>query len=258
MSALVTGGAQGIGAACAAALAADGHAVAVTDVDGDAAARVAAELGGGGIGFAADVTDPDAMAAAVARTEAELGPLTTLVHSAGGLGRAATGPLVDLALDDFDAVVDLNLRGTFLTCQAAARAMLAHANDGDRSIVVIASLQGLVASPHLVSYATAKAGVTHLVRTLALELAPAGIRVNAVAPSITDTPSVRARVSEERRRASEAAIPLGRIGRAEDVAGLAAVLASPVSSFVTGQTWVVDGGLSLTTARPTRAQDDGG
>jgi 3-oxoacyl-[acyl-carrier protein] reductase len=124
------------------------------------------------------------------------------------------------------------------------------------AIVVVSSVQGIVGSPHLVAYGAAKAGLIHLVRTLALELAPDRIRVNAIAPSIIETPSVAALVDPERRRASEASIPLGRIGRVEDVAGLAVTLASPLGAYVTGQTLVVDGGLSLTTARPTRAEAD--
>jgi NAD(P)-dependent dehydrogenase (short-subunit alcohol dehydrogenase family) len=254
---VVTGGASGIGAACVDAFARAGAAVGVVDVQtatAEAVAEAAAAAHGVRVAVAtADVTDPDAVAAATGSLTAALGAPTAWVHSAGGLAGATAAAVVDTDLDAWDAVVALNLRGTFLSCQAAARAIGA-GPDGGRggAIVVVASRQGFQASPHLAAYGAAKAGIVHLTRTLALELAPRGVRVNGVAPSFVDTPASRAQVSPERRAASEAAIPLGRIGQPEDVAGMALVLASPLAAFVTGQTLLLDGGLSLTTARPAR------
>lgn len=254
--ALVTGGAQGIGRACAHALAGAGAAVAVADVAAAGAASVAEELRAAGaraLELGVDVRDEAAMADAVARAGETLGPLDVLVHNAGGVGGAPAVPVTDMATADLEAVLGLNVVGTFVTCRAVARAMLAVPQPGhDRALVLVGSLQGLLGSPHLAGYGAAKAGVTHLATTLALELAPAGVRVNVVAPSMTATPAVEAKVTPERRRATEAAVPLGRIGRPGDVAAAALWLASPAAGFVTGQTIVVDGGLSLTTARPGR------
>jgi 3-oxoacyl-[acyl-carrier protein] reductase len=254
---IVTGGASGIGAACVAAFARAGAAVGIVDLQAEPAADVAAATAAAhGVAMAsapADVTDPDALAAATDRLVAALGSPTVWVHSAGGLAGQSASPVLETTVDAWDAVTSLNLRGTFLACQAGARAIVG-GPDGGRggAIVVVASLQGLQASPHLAAYGAAKAGMIHLTRTLALELAPRGIRVNGVAPSFVDTPASRAQVSPERRAASEASIPLGRIGQPDDVAGMVVVLASPLAAFMTGQTLLLDGGLSLTTARPAR------
>jgi NAD(P)-dependent dehydrogenase (short-subunit alcohol dehydrogenase family) len=264
--AVVTGGASGIGAACAEALAAAGASVAVIDVDGRGADMTAARLrathGVTAVSRRADVTHPALVDAALAAVVDELGPVDVAIHSAGGLAGSPSNDIFATDLDDFDAVVRLNLRGTFVVCRAVAGAMRTASTTSARTsgepagaIVVITSVQGILGSPHLAAYGAAKAGMNQLVRTLALELAPDGIRVNAIAPSIVDTPSVAALVTPERRRASEESIPLGRIGRPEDVAGLAVTLVSPLGAYVTGQTLVVDGGLSLTTARPTRADE---
>jgi NAD(P)-dependent dehydrogenase (short-subunit alcohol dehydrogenase family) len=257
--AVVTGAAQGIGRACAASLARAGADVALCDLDGPGAAGAAAAVGDDfGVrtfGTAADVTDVSQMAAFAAQVHDELGAPAAWVHNAGGMGGRPTVPVVDVDVDDWDAVVRINLRGSFVACQAGARA-IRRGPDGGRggAIVLIASLQGVVAAPHLSAYAAAKAGVVHLTRTLALELAP-DIRVNGVAPSFTETPATRAVVTPERKAASEAAIPLRRVGQPDDIAGLVTVLASPIAAFVTGQTLIADGGLSLTTARPTRDRE---
>jgi 3-oxoacyl-[acyl-carrier protein] reductase len=254
---VVTGGASGIGAACVDAFARAGAAVGIVDVQADAAEAVAAASAAAhGVAVAtatADVTDADALQAATDHVVAALGPPLVWVHSAGGLAGQTASPVLETAVDAWDAVVSLNLRGTFLACQAGARAVTS-GPDGGRggAIVVVASLQGVQASPHLAAYGAAKAGMIHLTRTLALELAPRGVRVNGVAPSFVDTPASRAQVSPERRAASEASIPLGRIGQPDDIAGMVVVLASPLAAFMTGQTLLLDGGLSLTTARPAR------
>lgn len=253
---LVTGAANGIGAACAKQAAQAGACVVVTDIDLDGAEECVADIraaGGEAIALEVDVADDAAVRVAVADAVGEVGSLDVLIHAAGGTAGVRPHPLLELGTEDFQRIVHFNLVGTFAVTQAVARQMVASDPPRkERSIVVIGSLQGVVGSPHLAPYGASKAGIIHLVRTAALELAPYGIRVNAVSPTITDTPSVRAMVDDERRAASEASIPLGRIGTGKDVASVALMLASSAGSFVTGQNVIVDGGLSLTTARPVR------
>ena len=253
---LVTGAAQGIGAACARRTARAGARVAVADIDVDGAGRCADELtaaGGEALAVHVDVSDAASVEAAIATIDGEFGVLHAAIHAAGGTGGVAPAALLETTVEGFERVVRLNLVGSFLVCRAVARHMVAvDSGSSDRSIVLVGSLQGVVGSPHLAPYGASKAGIIHLARTAALELAPYGIRVNAVSPTITDTPSVLAMVDDERRAASEAAIPLRRIGTGDDVAAAALLLASTDGSFITGQNIVVDGGLSLTTARAVR------
>jgi NAD(P)-dependent dehydrogenase (short-subunit alcohol dehydrogenase family) len=253
-AAIVTGAAQGIGRACATLLAQAGADVVAVDVDESGLAETAAAVGAAGrravllTGDVRDRTTADGMAGAAVDA---FGRLDIAVHNVGGWAGTQPAPVVDLDPDDWDAVIALNLRTTFLGCRAVARRMI----DGGRggAIVNLCSLQGLRASALMAAYGAAKAGVAHLTQTLAVELAPHEIRVNAVAPSFIDTPASRANVSDERRRLSAETIPLRRIGEPYDIAGPVVWLASPLAAFVTGQTIAVDGGLTTTVLRPSRS-----
>lgn len=241
--AIVTGAARGIGAAIARRLAEDGHDVAAVDLDTAACAdTVAAVEGAGrrGLAVAADVSDEAAVAAAVARVEADIGAPTVLVNNAGIL-RDRT--LAKMTLDDWTSVIDVNLRSVFLMCRAVAPHMRA-ARWG--RIVNLSSIAALGALGEA-NYAAAKAGVQGLTRTLAIELGRYGVTVNAVAPGfvVTDmTRAVAARMGVGFDAMVEemlATIHVGRPGLPDDIAHAVAYFADPRSSFVTGQVLYVAG-----------------
>jgi NAD(P)-dependent dehydrogenase (short-subunit alcohol dehydrogenase family) len=164
----------------------------------------------------------------------------------------AVAGLVDIGRDAWDRIFELNLTAVLFGCQIAARRMTERATGG--SIVNIASFQGTNASPFMTPYGAAKAGLIQLSKSMALELAPIGIRVNVVAPSFVLTPAAEVEMSPERKQASVRAIPLARAGQPRDIAGIVLSLASNLAAFTTGQVIVVDGGLGLTNARPHRGQ----
>lgn len=247
--AVVTGGGQGLGRAICEALASVGARVAVLDIDGELAEDVAASLPGETLALALDVRQKAEIDDAVADVVRHLGPVRVWVNNVGGMASVSPGPSLDVGQADFERVVELNLTGTFLACQAAIATMRA---SGGGSIVNVCSLQGVQAAPQLAAYGAAKAGVAHLTKTLALEHARDGIRINAVAPSFVETPASASMVSPERRAQSLQAIPLGFISTPPDIAGTVLAFASDLTRFVTGQVLVADGGLSLTTARPYR------
>ena len=244
-SVVVTGGAQGLGAGVVEAFESVGARVAVVDLAQPPA-------GSDRLHVVGDITSAQSMDAAVRRVVTEAGGIDVWVNNAGGWAGTEAAPLLDTDPDDFDAVVALNLRGTFVATRAAAAAMVAGGTGG--AIVNVCSLQGVRASPHQVGYGAAKAAVAHLTETAALELAPHGIRVNAVAPSFVETPASASKVSPDRRAATVRAMPLGRVATPAEVAGMILALGSRLGAFTTGQVVVVDGGLSLTTARPHRGQ----
>lgn len=250
LTAVVTGGGQGLGRGICEAFASVGARVVVIDYDTDLAEDVARSLPGESMAITADVRSKADLDDAATEAVARFGPIRTWVNNVGGMAGAPGGPSVDVPQADFEQVVDLNLTGTFLACQTAIGSMLAAEAGG--AVVNICSLQGVQASPQIAAYGASKAAVAHLTRTLALEYAHAGIRVNAVAPSFVDTPASSALVSPERREQSIRAIPLGFLSEPADVAGTVLAFASNLTRFVTGQVIVADGGLSLTTARPHR------
>jgi NAD(P)-dependent dehydrogenase (short-subunit alcohol dehydrogenase family) len=240
--ALVTGARQGIGRAVAAGLARAGAHVAVTSRDGDSMTEVCAELaalGGEPLPLSLDVNDSEQIHAAVDSVRERWGRLDILVNNAGVSIRKEA---IAYTPEEWDTVVDTNLRGPFLVSQAAARAMW---TDGGR-IVNLSSTFGRAAVSHRAPYAASKAGLEHLTRVLAVEWAPRGIRVNAVAPGTIVTESRAGLFSDEeavRRRIAQ--FPLGRLGTVEDVVGAVLLLAGDAGEFITGQTIVVDGGFTL-------------
>jgi NAD(P)-dependent dehydrogenase (short-subunit alcohol dehydrogenase family) len=249
--AVVTGGARGIGRACVLALAREGAAVVCVDNDGDAAAPLAEVTGLAGtvaieVGDARVSTDLERAAARAAG----LGGADIVVNNVGGLSGTEPTPTLDVDEQAWVAVADFNLRPTFIGCRVFARQMVERGRGG--SIVNISASLALRAAPHLAAYAAAKAGVDSLTRTLAVELAAHGIRVNAVSPAFTDTPSSVRFAGAERRELTARSIPLGRVAEPEDMAGAVLFLASPLARFITGQTLLVDGGLLCTTLRPPR------
>jgi 2-hydroxycyclohexanecarboxyl-CoA dehydrogenase len=240
--ALVTGGAGGIGGATASRLAAEGARVAVCDLDGDATRALAADLGG--VGIELDVRSEESIAAAVAATEQQLGPIDVLVNNAGIGGELFFGQTPPEVWDNMLAV---NLRGVLAVTHAVLPGM--HERGGG-SIVNVASEAGRVGSKLAVVYSTTKAGVIGFTKALAKESARFGVRVNAVAPGPIDTQMVRAagalgEIGERMVQGMIDSTEMKRLGEPDEVAAAIAYLASDDASFVTGETIGVSGGLGM-------------
>ena len=238
--ALVTGAQQGIGHATALALARAGLDVALNYLDNRAAAEKAAAairtLGRRALVVSGDVShaaDVDAMLGAVARG---LGVPDVLVNNAGIYPRS---PFLELAEREWDAVLGVNLKGSFLCAQAAARAMVAA---GRRGVIINLASQAIRGAPLGVHYTASKGGIVAMTRAMALALAPHGIRVNAVAPGLTDTAQPRHEHTEETMAELSRAVPLGHMAAPDDIADVIVFLASDAARHVTGQTIHVNGG----------------
>jgi len=261
--ALVTGAARGIGAGIARCMAEEGARVAVVDIDGAEAEKTAAGLGGDALGIAADVSQEAEIARVTQRVALEFGGLDVLVNNAGvGTGRESVSQIGGPSLEQqtqasWDAQLANNLRTTFLASKAAIPHLKAR---GGGSIVNIASIAALMPSPSLPAYGAAKAGVVHLTRTLALELGPHDIRVNAICPGFLWTraweglagllkASVPAFAKLEPRdiflEVVKRQVPLGREQTPEDIGKLVVFLASDEARNITGQEIKVDGGITL-------------
>ena len=238
--ALVAGAGGGIGGAGAEALAREGAAVFCTDRDGGAAEATAARIrvaGGRAAALALDLCDRPAVDAAVAAVVRDFGRLDIVLESAGISHRLN---FLDLDGETWDRIIAVNLTGMFHLGQATARQMV---KQGGGSIINVTSQLAEVARPERAAYVASKGGGRSLTHAMALELAPHGIRVNAIAPGPTLTGLTRASYTDpEARRATEAAIPLGRLGQPDDLAGAVLFLASDESRWVTGSTVTVDGG----------------
>jgi NAD(P)-dependent dehydrogenase (short-subunit alcohol dehydrogenase family) len=240
---LITGGAGSIGFATARLFSEEGARVMLADLHAPALQRSVAELPAERAGFAVcDVTDPDQVEAAVTATVARFGKLDVLFSNAGNLG--AIGPIEDYPLESFMAVLDVHVKGAFLACKYGVR----HMNDGG-SIVITSSIVGKRGSPGSYGYSVAKHAQVGLMRSLAKALAPRGIRVNTIHPGPIDNEfqlEVERRLTTIMKRDAtavlNASIPLGRHGRADEVARSVLYLASDASSFTTGTTLMVDGG----------------
>jgi NAD(P)-dependent dehydrogenase (short-subunit alcohol dehydrogenase family) len=245
--ALVTGAGSGIGAASARALAAGGAAVAVTDVDTAAAARVAshiAQAGGQAMAVGLDVVDADQWQHAVEVTAAEFGPITVLHSNAAPTADRVMRrdlDVVSLDPDVWDFVIAVVLRGTMLGCKYVIPPMVAA---GGGSIIVTSSIKGRTGSTMRTAYATAKGGLEQLVRMIATGYGPHGVRCNAVAPGIIDTPGLRETADAGYMAALQSAHLVPRLGTTDEIADAVVYLASDSASFITAQTLVIDGGLS--------------
>jgi 3-oxoacyl-[acyl-carrier protein] reductase len=237
--ALVTGAARGLGRAIAGTLAAEGVAVALADRDAEGAAQAARALAGSGTtarGYALDVRDAAAVGAVLDRVAAELGVPTILVNNAGVYPDET---LLEMPESAWDAVIDTNLKGTFLCAQAFARRRIAAAGGGG-AIVNLASTAGFSARIGAGHYCASKAGVAMLTKCMAQEWGPHRIRANAVAPGLIEAEGER--VGAAYKRSFLPMIPYGRLGAPADVARVVAFLASDAADFVTGAVLPVDGG----------------
>ena len=234
--AVVTGGGRGIGLACARRLAAEGVACALLDVRKDLAQEGARVLGSGHVAVTADVVVQADVVRAFREAEAALGPVNVLVNSAGISG--PTAPAWELDAAEVRRVMDVNYMGTFLTCAAAIPSMI---KQGWGRIVNIASIAGKEGNPGLSAYSASKGAVIALTKSLGKELATKGVLVNAIAPAVIDSEMSRG-VSKETFDYMVSKIPMGRLGRAEEVAELVAWLASDRMSFSTAATYDISGG----------------
>jgi NAD(P)-dependent dehydrogenase (short-subunit alcohol dehydrogenase family) len=238
---VITGGAGGIGRSLAAAFLAQGDAVVLADLPGERLESAAADLGIASAGV--DLTNPDGVASVVARIVADHGPIDVLVNNAGILH--LHGSVVDLAVADFEATIQVNVLGTFAMTQAVARHMIDAGTRG--AIVNISSIGGRQPTPGMGAYESSKAAVDAVTRWAAIELAASGIRVNAVAPGPVDTPMMREGmpVGSPMREAWLSRIPLRQMADPDQVAAAAVFLASENAAHITGTSLPVDGGQLL-------------
>lgn len=240
--ALVTGASRGIGRATAIAMARAGAAVAINyQRSREAAEALTNSLCDIGVALATvqgDVSDPEQVSAMVDQTREALGDITILVNNAG---ITRDGLLARMSEDDFDDVLAISLRGSFLACRAVARSMM-KARGG--SIINVSSVIGRRGNAGQANYAAAKAGLIGLTKSLARELGPRGVRVNAVAPGYVET-DMTTELAENMKEQIRANTPLGRLAQPEEVASVIAFLASPAAGYITGAVIPIDGGLGI-------------
>lgn len=236
--ALVTGSAQGIGLACAEAIAELGAQIVLSDINADGVVEAAEKMGNNTLAVTCDVSEPDQIEAMFERAEKDVGPVSILVNSAG---IAMPGDFLETSLEDFQKVIDVNLVGTFCALQRAARTMVKEGLKG--SIVNMSSINAQVAIPAIASYCASKGGVMQLTKSSALALAPHGIRVNAVGPGSIDTAMMAGvNANPEAMKTALSRTPLQRIGEPKEIGDVVAFLASDKASYITGETIYVDGG----------------
>jgi 2-hydroxycyclohexanecarboxyl-CoA dehydrogenase len=240
--AFVTGAGRGMGAAIAIRLVEEGARVAVTDVDGATAESTAAALGAAAAGLRVDITDPDSVRGGVSQAETALGPIDVLVNNAGWDRMA---PFLDTDEDLWDRLIDINLKGP-LRCAHAVLPGMVERQAG--RVINISSDAARVGSTGESIYSAAKAGIIGFTKTLAREMARFNITANVICPGPTDTPLLGELMGEGNERLIDSlirGIPMKRLGRPDDIAGVVAFLASDDAAFITGQTLSVSGGLTM-------------
>lgn len=236
--ALITGAAQGIGYACAEAIAEDGARVVLADINEEGVLAAAETLGGDAVGLACDMGNPSQIGELFDTVEANIGRVSILVNNAG---IAAPGDFLETSLDQFERVIGVNLTGTFLAVQRAARTMVANGIEG--SIVNMSSINAQVAIPSIAAYCASKGGVMQLTKAVALALAPYNIRVNAVGPGSINTEMMAGvNANPDAMKMVMSRTPLKRVGTPREIGDVVAFLASDKASYITGETIYVDGG----------------
>jgi len=236
--AFVTGSTRGIGLAIAKALHAAGAKVAITGRDAARAQEAAASLGAGTVGIALEISDAAQVTEAIAAAEQALGPIDILVNNAG---LTRDNILLRLSEADWDAVLDANLKGAFLTMRAVTKGMMKRRSG---RIINITSIVGIIGNKGQANYAASKAGLIGLTKSAAKEYASRGILINCIAPGFIDTDMTSA-LPEDARKVLLEQIALGRLGSPDDIANTVLYLASDLAGYVTGQVLVVDGGMVI-------------
>ena len=244
---VITGAGAGIGRDSALAFAAEGAAVAVLEVRAvraEQTAELVRQAGGTAVAFPCDVRDGVQVEQAIAAVAERFGRIDVLFNNAG---TTRPGDVVSVSIEDWDMVLDVNLRGTFLVSRAVLPHMLAL---GGGAVINMGSVDGLAGDARMAAYNAAKAAVVNLTRSMAIDFGPRGVRVNCICPGLVGTPAVLRMFSDESRQRMQAVTPLGRIGRPGDIASLAVFLASDDAAYINGTTVVADGGLMARTGMP--------